>query len=46
MYFNSLYYGLFSGPGRSDEIRNDLASRQKDSLYEDLLGRIQKAPLR
>jgi tRNA dimethylallyltransferase len=39
MYFNSLYYGLFSGPGRSDKIRDDLASRQEDSLYEELVQR-------
>ncbi len=41
MYFNSIYYGLFSGPGRSDIVRAGLkekASREGPaSLYEELL---------
>ncbi len=40
MYFNSLYYGLFSGPSRNDEIRKSLAARAEGgnlhALFEEL----------
>lgn len=40
MYFNALYYGLFEGPGRNEEIRSELKRRYKEEgpmpLYEEL----------
>ncbi len=42
MYFNSLYYGLFSGPGRSDEIRNKLAERAAAENPSALHGELMK----
>jgi tRNA dimethylallyltransferase len=40
MYFNSIYYGLFNGPGRNDSIRASLKEKAAtggvSSLYEEL----------
>jgi len=40
MYFNSLYYGLFEGPGRDEALRRGLEERIRKegllSLYEEL----------
>jgi tRNA dimethylallyltransferase len=40
MYFNSIYYGLFRGPGRNDALRKSLRERASrdgtEALYNDL----------